>query len=109
VESRFAEIAIFAPLIKADEDDTSRELARYILTLGIEDENQARIRDQAERNQQGSLSSEQQEELQNYVKAGHPTHRHLTGSNGSAGKATSIIISWKSGRCRSGSSAASVR
>ena len=29
------------------------------------------MRDLAERNQEGSLSSEEQEELQNYVKAGH--------------------------------------
>jgi hypothetical protein len=69
--SKTSEIAIFARLIKADKGDVSRELARYILTLGFDEEDQARMRELAERNQEGSLSSEEQEELQNYVKAGH--------------------------------------
>ncbi len=66
-----SEIAIFSRLIKADGDEMSRELARYILTLGFDEEDQARMDDLADRNQGGSLSSEEQEELQNYVKAGH--------------------------------------
>ena len=69
--NKTSEIAIFARLIKADGDDMSRELARYILTLGFDEEDQARMRDLAERNQEGSLSFEEEEELQNYVKAGH--------------------------------------
>jgi hypothetical protein len=66
-----SEIAIFARLIKADDGDLSRELARYILTLGFDEEDQARMRELAEWNQEGSLSSEDQEELRNYVKVGH--------------------------------------
>jgi hypothetical protein len=68
---RTSEISIFARLIKMDDGDLSRELARYILTLGFGEADQARMRELAERNQEGALASEEQEELQNYVKAGH--------------------------------------
>ena len=71
VKTRTSEIAIFARLIKADNGDLSRELARCILTLGFEGEDQTRMLDLAARNQEGTLCSEEQEELQNYVKAGH--------------------------------------
>jgi hypothetical protein len=64
-------IAIFARLIKADQGDLSRDLARYILTLGFAEEDQARMRELAEKNQQGVSSSEEQGELQNYVVVGH--------------------------------------
>ena len=37
-----SEIAIFGRLIRADDSDLSRELARYILTLGFDDEDQKR-------------------------------------------------------------------
>ena len=47
------------------------ELARYILTLGFDAEDQARMSELAERNQEGALASEEQVELQNFVKAGH--------------------------------------
>jgi hypothetical protein len=64
-------IAIFTRLIKADQGDLSRDLARYILTLGFAEEDQARMRELAEKNQQGISSSKEQEELQNYVVVGH--------------------------------------
>jgi hypothetical protein len=70
-QTRTSEVAIFGRLIKTDNGDLSRELARYILTLGFGEEDQARMRELAERNQEGALSPEEQEELQNYVKAGH--------------------------------------
>jgi hypothetical protein len=66
-----SEIAIFARLLKADEGRMRRDLARYLLTLGFEEEDQGRMRDLAERNQAGALSSDEQEELRSYVKAGH--------------------------------------
>jgi hypothetical protein len=69
--SRTSEIAIFGRLLKIDEGDLSRELARYVLTLGFGDEDQARMRGLAERNQAGALSAEEQDELRSYVKAGH--------------------------------------
>jgi hypothetical protein len=70
-EDRTSEIAIFARLIKADEGNLSRELARYIMTLGFEEDDQARMRDLAERNQEESLAPDEKRELQNFVKAGH--------------------------------------
>lgn len=66
-----SEIAIFGRLIRADESDLSRELAGYILTLGFDERDQGRMSELAERNQDGRLSSEEKEELGNYVKAGH--------------------------------------
>jgi hypothetical protein len=70
-KNRTSELAIFGRLLKPDKGDLSRELARYLLTLGFGEEDQARMRELAERNQAGALSSAEQEELQNYVKAGH--------------------------------------
>ena len=67
-----SEIAIFASLLKADDGNLSRGLARYILTLGFDDDDQARNwRKLASRNQEEDLGADQREELQNYVKAGH--------------------------------------
>jgi hypothetical protein len=54
-----------------DDGDKSRELARIILTLGFEEEDQARMRYLAERNQEEALPPDEQEELQDYVKSGH--------------------------------------
>jgi hypothetical protein len=68
---RTSEIAIFARLIKADKGNLSRGLAWYILTLGFDDDDQARMTDLAARNQEGNLTREERAELLNYVKAGH--------------------------------------
>ena len=70
-DDRTSEIAIFARLITANNGDLSRELARYILTLGFDEQDQARMRELAERNQEGTLPPRERAELQNYVKAGH--------------------------------------
>jgi hypothetical protein len=70
-DDRTSEIAIFARLIKANDGDLSRELARYILTLGFDEQDQARMRELAEQNQEGTLASKEQQELENYVKVGH--------------------------------------
>ena len=70
-KNKTSEIEIFARLIRADQSDLSRELARYILKLGFEENDQNRMRELAERNQDGRLTSEKREELENYVKAGH--------------------------------------
>src|SRR5271156_436526 len=68
---RTSEIAIFSRLIRADQRNLSRVLARYLLTLGFDQEDQDRMSDLAERNQEGALEPDELEELQNYVKAGH--------------------------------------
>jgi hypothetical protein len=66
-----SEIAIFGRLIRADKGDLARQLARYILTLGFDKADQARMEHLAARNQEGKLSAAEREELLNYVKAGH--------------------------------------
>src|SRR5271157_1644635 len=66
-----SELVIFARLIRADGSSLSRELARYILTLGFDDEDQKKMTDLAERNQAGFLSGEEKAELDHFVKAGH--------------------------------------
>jgi hypothetical protein len=71
VKTRTSEVAIFGRLIKAEDGSLAPDLARYILTLGFGDDDQARMRDLAERNQEGALSPEERQELQSYVKAGH--------------------------------------
>jgi hypothetical protein len=43
--ARTSEVAIFGRLIRVDNGDLSRELARYILTLGFEAHDQARVKD----------------------------------------------------------------
>lgn len=68
---RASEIAIFARLLEADHGRMRRDLAHYILGLGFNDEDQRRMRDLAARNQEGALSADEQDELRNYVKAGH--------------------------------------
>lgn len=65
------EIAIFSRLLKFEKGDLAPDLARYVLTLGFEEADQNRMRELAERNQEGQLSLHEQEELQSYVKAGH--------------------------------------
>jgi hypothetical protein len=68
---RTSEIAIFARLIKADKGNLTRGVARYLLTLGFGEDDEARMSDLAARNREGNLTHEEQEELLNYVKAGH--------------------------------------
>ena len=68
---RSNENAIFARILKANDGDLPPKLARYILTLGFDEEDQERMRELALRNQDGRLSVDEKEELQNFVKAGH--------------------------------------
>ena len=55
---RTSEIAIFARLIKADEGNLTRGLASNLLTLGFDEDDQARMSDLAGRNQDGNLAQE---------------------------------------------------
>jgi hypothetical protein len=66
-----SEIAIFARLIEADDGNLAPRLARYVLTLGFKEADQTRMRDLANRNQEGQLSRAEKEELHHYVTAGH--------------------------------------
>jgi hypothetical protein len=69
--NRTSDIAIFGRLIQAKKSNLSRQLARFILSLGFDEADQARIEDLALRNQEGTLSEGEKEELFGYVKAGH--------------------------------------
>ena len=69
--TRSSEVAIFGRLIRAADGNLSRELARFILTVGFDAADQARMQDLAARNQEGALSPEEKEELLSFVKAGH--------------------------------------
>ena len=69
--SRSSEVAIFGRLLRADDGKLSRELARFLLTVGFDQADQDRMQDLAARNQQGVLSAEEQEELLSFVRAGH--------------------------------------
>lgn len=71
-EPRTSEIAIFGRLLSNGKGVMSRELTRYVLTLGFSEDDQVRLTDLAERNQAGGLSAEEHEELLNFVGAGHP-------------------------------------
>jgi hypothetical protein len=66
-----SDVALFGRLIKVDERKLAPDLARYILTLGFDEADQTRMRELAERNQEGKLSPAEREQLQSYVKAGH--------------------------------------
>lgn len=66
-----SDLAIFGRLLRNSKGRMSRELARYVLTLGFHAADQARMTDLAGRNQQAGLSPAEQEELRHYVKAGH--------------------------------------
>jgi hypothetical protein len=66
-----SEVAIFGRILTNGQAEMSSELAEYVLTLGFSEGDQARMKDLAERNQDGALSPEEQEELMSFVRAGH--------------------------------------
>jgi hypothetical protein len=66
-----SEVAIFGRLLTGAQGEMAADLARYILTLGFSDTDQARMQDLAARNQEGTLSSEETEELMAFIRAGH--------------------------------------
>ena len=63
--------AIFGRLLEHDRAEMTPALARYVLSLGFDDTDQVRMRNLAERNQLGELSSLEHDELMSFVKAGH--------------------------------------
>ena len=58
-------------MAKTDGGELPEDLARQILAIGFRETDQARMRDLAERNQEGNISAAEREELQSYVKVGH--------------------------------------
>jgi len=70
-QNRTNEIAIFGRLIQSQKGDLARDLARFVLNMGFEESDQSRMSDLAARNQEDSLTPDEREELQSYVRASH--------------------------------------
>jgi hypothetical protein len=66
-----SDVAIFGRLLTNHHGKMSPTLARYVLTLGFSDQDQARMTELATKNQHGGLAEDEHEELMGYVKAGH--------------------------------------
>lgn len=64
------EIAILARLLGNEHGHLPAAIARYLLTLGFNDREKARMHDLAVRNQDDDLSAPEREELFAYAKAG---------------------------------------
>jgi hypothetical protein len=71
VDPRTSDVAIFGRLLDNHKGEMAVGLARYVLTLGFSEAEQARMRELADMNQKGGLSAAEHEELMAYVKAGH--------------------------------------
>jgi len=62
---------ILARLVESGRGRMAPALAKYVLTLGFDQEDQDRMTDLAARNQAGRLSPTECDELMGYVRAGH--------------------------------------
>jgi hypothetical protein len=65
-----SEAAIFARLWDDGENRFSRTVARHVLKLQFAERDRARMHELAAKNQDGGLSSEEQAELDNFVRVG---------------------------------------
>jgi hypothetical protein len=70
-DSHTSDVALFARLLENAKGEMSPSLARYILTLGFGEDDQARMRDLADRNQRGALTAAERDDLVSYVRTGH--------------------------------------
>lgn len=64
------DLAIFIRLLE-NAGKLTPSLARFFLSLGFTEADQARMLDLAEKNQAGESSTEERQELEAYVRAGH--------------------------------------
>ncbi|HZV04579.1 MAG TPA: hypothetical protein VE999_05775 [Gemmataceae bacterium] len=64
------EVTILARILCNEEGQLPADIARYLLTLGFSEQDNARMHDLAVRNQEGKLSGAEKEELFAYGKAG---------------------------------------
>jgi hypothetical protein len=64
------EVAILARVLANGDGPIPRELAHYIANLDFSDRDKARMNDLAARNQDGTLSSPEKDELFGYARAG---------------------------------------
>ena len=66
-----SEIAIFGRLLRTDCGELSHDLAQYLLSLGFDKPDQARMLKLAEKNQRGKLTDVEEVELNTFVRASH--------------------------------------
>ena len=66
-----SEAAIFGRVFTNGKHALSAELARYVLGLTFSEQDKARMHQLAVANQEGGLSTQDKEELHNYIKVGH--------------------------------------
>jgi hypothetical protein len=66
-----SEGAIFGRVFSNGRQAMTPELARHVLGLSFSGEDMARRHHLAVKNQEGALSPEEKEELDNYIKVGH--------------------------------------
>jgi hypothetical protein len=62
--------AIWNRLLRPDQDDMSVEAARFFLKLAFDQQDLDRMQTLAAKNQEGELTAEEQEELNNYRQIG---------------------------------------
>ncbi len=68
--SEETEVTILARVLGNKDGQLSRQMARYILTLGFDERDKARMHDLAERNQNDALSPAEKVELLAFGRAG---------------------------------------
>jgi hypothetical protein len=66
-----SEAAIVGRLMKPDHGDFSPEAARELLSLQFGDDDQARMRELSRKAQEGTLSTAEQVEIENYRRVGY--------------------------------------
>ncbi|MDQ2841122.1 MAG: hypothetical protein M3Y72_08805 [Acidobacteriota bacterium] len=65
------EAAIWARLIESQPKDLTPEAAKYLLGLGFNESDQARMRELADRSQEGTLSEDDAGEFNSYLHVGN--------------------------------------
>ena len=70
LERRNSAAAIFARLWEGESGALTAPVARHVLKLGFSPDDKARMHELAERNREGTLTGEEREELDDFVKIG---------------------------------------
>src|SRR5688572_1388980 len=64
------EVTILTRVLGNEQGELSSEVARYLLTVGFSDQDKARMRELANRNQEDALTPSERDELIAFAKAG---------------------------------------
>jgi hypothetical protein len=65
------EAAIWARLMRAQEDDLSSDAAEFLLSIDFEEDDRQRMANLAERSEAGTLTAEEQAEFDSYLHIGN--------------------------------------